>query len=214
MRIVRFIHKWTGLIIGLFFLFSCLTGMTIVFGKIIGSYAPVFKWAKLAHTTLFMGRTGEKIIGVATLCAFFEILTGYVLWWSRTGALTRAFRKNNRNPLGAIKKSLGFSFPNWLSGLHCGAGFWAGIPLLIMVLTALTWSFGWYNRIVYCLFDSGAAGAWDSNLFHVIHGLHVGSWGGIGSRLLWLVSACLGATLPVTGLLLFIRRIWGKRKMP
>lgn len=45
-----------------------------------------------------------------------------------------------------------------------------------------------------------------------IYSLHVGSWGGIITRILWLLAALLGATLPLTGYYLWIRRMLRKRK--
>lgn len=93
-----------------------------------------------------------------------------------------------------------------MSGLHNGAGFWSGIPLLIMILTGLTWCFGWYNDIVYALFDSADSGGWENNLFHTLHALHVGSWKGIFSRLLWFVAVLLGGSLPVTGLMIYLKK--------
>ena len=194
MRTIRLIHKWTGLITGLFFLFSCLSGMIIAAGKTAGSYSPFFKWAKEFHTSLFMGDTGENIIAAATLLALVEVLTGYALWIQRTKALGHALR----SPRKAIAKNIGFIFPNLLSGLHSAGGFWCGIPMLIMILTSLTWCYGWYSDAVYAVFDS-------PNLFHTLHGLHSGSWAGNPSRVLWMAATALGATLPVTGLLLTLR---------
>ena len=40
-----------------------------------------------------------------------------------------------------------------------------------------------------------------------IYSMHVGSWGGLLTRLLWFVAALLGATLPLTGYYLWIRRL-------
>ena len=194
MRTIRFIHKWTGLVIGLFFLFLCLSGLLIVAGKLAGSYAPIFKWAKQFHTTLLMGETGEKIVAIATLLAIQEIITGYILWAKRTVALSRS----TRNPWSAIRKNVGFTFPNPLLGLHNAGGFWCGIPVMIMILTSLTWCFGWYSDAIYALFDS-------PNLFHTLHALHTGSWQGNYSRILWLAATALATTLPLTGLLLTLR---------
>lgn len=40
-----------------------------------------------------------------------------------------------------------------------------------------------------------------------IYSVHVGSWGGWATRILWFLSALLGATLPLTGYYLWIRRL-------
>lgn len=39
-----------------------------------------------------------------------------------------------------------------------------------------------------------------------IYSVHVGNWGGILTRILWFLAAMLGATLPLTGYYLWIRR--------
>lgn len=42
--------------------------------------------------------------------------------------------------------------------------------------------------------------------------IHVGSWGGVFSKTLYFLAALLGATLPLTGYYLWIKRLYGKRK--
>lgn len=42
--------------------------------------------------------------------------------------------------------------------------------------------------------------------------LHVGTWGGMFSKILYFLTALLGATLPVTGYYFWIKRLYGKRK--
>ena len=44
-----------------------------------------------------------------------------------------------------------------------------------------------------------------------IYSVHVGSWGGLLTRILWFLAALLGATLPLTGYYLWIKRIGRKR---
>lgn len=39
-----------------------------------------------------------------------------------------------------------------------------------------------------------------------LYSLHVGSWGGLLTRIMWFLAAMLGATLPLTGYYLWIRR--------
>lgn len=45
-----------------------------------------------------------------------------------------------------------------------------------------------------------------------VYSLHVGSWGGMFTRVLAFLAALLGATLPLTGYYLWIKRLYGKRK--
>ena len=44
------------------------------------------------------------------------------------------------------------------------------------------------------------------------YSLHTGLWGGLFTRVLSFLAALLGATLPLTGYYLWIRRLYGKRK--
>lgn len=44
-----------------------------------------------------------------------------------------------------------------------------------------------------------------------IYSVHTGSWGGIITRILWLLAALLGATLPLTGYYIWIKHL-GKKK--
>ena len=45
-----------------------------------------------------------------------------------------------------------------------------------------------------------------------VYSVHVGSWGGMFTRVLWFLAAMLGATLPLTGYYLWIKRKFFKRK--
>ena len=45
-----------------------------------------------------------------------------------------------------------------------------------------------------------------------IFSVHVGSWGGMFTRILTFIAALIGASLPLTGYYLWIKRSWGKRR--
>jgi hypothetical protein len=44
------------------------------------------------------------------------------------------------------------------------------------------------------------------------YALHTGSWGGLLTRILYFLAALFGATLPLTGYYLWIKRLYGKRR--
>ncbi len=44
------------------------------------------------------------------------------------------------------------------------------------------------------------------------YALHTGSWGGLLARILYFLAALFGATLPLTGYYLWIKRLYGKRR--
>lgn len=52
----------------------------------------------------------------------------------------------------------------------------------------------------------------DSKTKGWVYSVHVGSWGGMFTRVLWFLAAMLGATLPLTGYYLWIKRKFFKRK--
>lgn len=206
LRFIRILHRWTGLIAGLFLLLLCLTGAMIVIGKLCGSYAPVFKWSVSLHKTLFLGDFGSLVIGIASLVMVELVVTGYILWARELSGLLRVSRRKGEHWRRAVGRSLSVRFPEPVMGCHVAGGAYAGLLLLLMALTGLTWSFGWYAKLVYYLFDNSSAGSWDSVLYHTLHALHVGSWWQPWSRIIWLIVALAGASLPVTGWWLWLRR--------
>lgn len=85
---------------------------------------------------------GKRVVGIATLLLVVILVSGLVIWIPRS-------RK-------ALKNRLTIS---WRHGLrqfwydcHVALGFYATLLLLVMALTGLTWSFGWYRTAVYALF--------------------------------------------------------------
>lgn len=45
-----------------------------------------------------------------------------------------------------------------------------------------------------------------------IYSIHVGAWGGTASRILWVLATLLGASLPLTGYYLWIKRLYRKKE--
>lgn len=232
---------------------------------------------------------GKRVVGIATLLLVVILVSGLVIWIPRS-------RK-------ALKNRLTIS---WRHGLrrfwydsHVALGFYATLLLLVMALTGLTWSFGWYRTAAYALFGGSprqetvqqtarqketrpeaaqptpheadaAVGidlrAWDrvaeelrrrypdGRSITLSHGearivtsapshmrredkvrfdpadgtlrqivrydelpraqrlrgwfyaLHTGTWGGLLTRILYFAAALIGASLPLTGYYLWLRR--------
>lgn len=204
---LRFIHKWVGIVIALVFMISCFTGVMMLIPKVLGLSGPVIKGMKALHCTLFMGETGRLIIGIATLLLVIEIITGYILWGHTAKSIIRKSISNHSGWCNGLRKSLSWRFPNKLWGIHSVTGFWAGIPLLLMAVTGLTWSFSWFGDFVVSIFSSSDPDA----IWHTIHGLHVGGIGGIATRWIWIIAAFIGISIPVTGILITIKRLLHKR---
>ena len=86
---------------------------------------------------------GKAIVGVSTLALVLILVSGLILWIPRS-------RKALRNRL-KVSYSDGRRF--W-HDCHVSLGFYATLLLLVMALTGLTWSFGWYRTAAYALFGA------------------------------------------------------------
>ena len=108
---------------------------------------------------------GKFLVGISTLLLVIILLTGILMWLT-----------NRRKPL---TKSLTISFtkgwPRFWHDLHVAGGIYATILLLVMSLTGLTWSFGWYRTGFYSLFGVEASSEGG-------HGHGGGSQGGQGEN--------------------------------
>lgn len=202
MRALRLIHKWIGLAVALFFFTSCLTAFVYLIGKISVEYshAPLIGFMKRMHTSLFLGDAGKIILGIVTLLAAVEIITGYFLWWKIAKGRIKVAVKKGRTRLAGLRDSLSLTKPTKRLAWHVTAGFWSGIPLLIIIGTALTWSFGWYAKIFYGVFGA------NDNMFHTVHDIHVGTWLGMWSRWLWLIVMAFALIVVITGIIIFIKK--------
>jgi uncharacterized iron-regulated membrane protein len=170
-------------------------------GEVLGKYErlPFFRTMFGLHRWLLGSRPdgggiflGKMIVGVSTLLFVIVLLSGIIIWWPRTKkALTSSLKITVRKGWRRF----------WYS-LHVAGGMYALLLLLIMALTGLTWSFGWYREWFYEFF--GVDKRW-------VYGVHVGSFGGMITRILWFLAALLGATLPLTGYYLWWKRIRRRR---
>ena len=85
---------------------------------------------------------GKAIVGVSTLALVLILVSGLILWIPRR-------RKALRNRL---KVSCTYGRRRFWHDCHVSLGFYATLLLLVMALTGLTWSFGWYRTAAYALF--------------------------------------------------------------
>ena len=172
-------------------------------GEILGRYErlPFFQTMFRLHRWLLGSRPadggiywGKLVVGVSTLLFVFVLLTGLLLWWPRT-------KKALRN---SLKITLRHGWPRFWYAWHVAGGMYALLLLLLMALTGLSWSFGWYREWVYGLLGADAR--------PLVRALHLGTWGGMATRVLYFLAALIGATLPITGYYLWIRRLRRKRR--
>lgn len=87
---------------------------------------------------------GKAIVGVSTLALVLILVSGLILWIPRS-------RKALRNRL---KVSCTYGRRRFWHDCHVSLGFYATLLLLVMALTGLTWSFGWYRTAAYALFGA------------------------------------------------------------
>lgn len=166
---------------------------------------------------------GKVIVGVTTLLMIFILISGLVVWIPRTRKVLK-----NRLSVSCTKGWRRFWYDT-----HVTLGFYATLFLLIMALTGLTWSFGWYRTAAYSLFgenpstsvhrvDKGkektrkdevkitwkdAKASAPQSMKGWFYAFHTGSWGGTLTQILYFLAALIGGALPLSGYYL-----WWKRK--
>ena len=202
MKTVIFVHKWVGVLIGIFVFVSCFSGLMMLIGRIGHWHSGMFQTMGRLHHDIFLGETGRMILGSSTLLLIIEIVTGYLIWGKIAGKLIYSSVEHGRSAWKGFTKSLSWRRPTIVHGLHTAGGWWAGIPLLLMALTGLAWSFGWYKDLLLLLFNCESS----PKMMGTLMKLHAGGWGSVISQILWAIFALVGVCLPVTGYMLTFRR--------
>lgn len=85
---------------------------------------------------------GKEIVGISTLIMVVILISGLIVWIPRNRKVLR-----NRLRVSCTKGWRRFWYDS-----HVALGFYATVFLLIMALTGLTWSYGWYRTAAYSLF--------------------------------------------------------------
>ena len=88
---------------------------------------------------------GKAVVGYSTLALAVILISGLVIWYPRN-------KKVLKNRLKIKTKSGWYRF---FYDLHVSGGFYATLLLLVLTLTGLTWSFGWYRDAFYTVFGIG-----------------------------------------------------------
>ena len=215
---IKQLHIWLSIPLGVIISITCFTGALLVFEREITAVMQEFSVEESAveesskperleffKTTLRLHRSlmvvaergemnvGKLVVGISTISMVLLLLSGLVLWWPKCVKMLR------HRVLINLRKG----WHRFWYDMHVSAGFWVTVVLLIMALTGLVWSFAWYRDGFYSLFGSGAR-AW-------LRSLHVGSVGGLFTRVVWCVAAIVGGTLPLTGYYLWIKRKFFRR---
>lgn len=137
---------------------------------------------------------GKVIVGISTLLMVIVIVSGIVLWWPKNkDMLSKRMQIHTKS--GALR---------FWHDAHIVLGVCAVIFVLLMALTGLTWSFGWYRSAFNFIFNNPS--------HQLMYQLHTGSWGGIVSKIIYFVAALIGAMLPLSGYYIWWQKRWGKGK--
>jgi uncharacterized iron-regulated membrane protein len=89
------------------------------------------EWLYLFHAQLLAGGLGEQINGLGAILWVAVIVTGLILWWPRTG----------RTWLDGMRVRWSAGGPRRNYDLHRAVGFWAALPLLLVVVTGAYFPF-------------------------------------------------------------------------
>lgn len=144
-----------------------------------------FSYVTKFHTGLLMGSVGKLIVTYTTLLFVFILLSGIFIFLPSNGKQLRQ----------RFKVEWGKGAKRRLFDLHVSLGWWTLLWLLLLAVTGL----GFGLKLV----PKG------TEMMQLFHELHIGSWGGILTKIITFVVSLIGASLPVTGYLLYFRR---KRK--
>ena len=136
---------------------------------------------------------GKVIVGITTMTMTVILISGLIIWIPRN-------RKALRSRL-SISCTKGWK--RFLYDSHVTVGFYCTLLLLLMALTGLTWSFGWYREAAYSLFGADTD---PQTLKRLFYSLHTGSWGGMITKILYFLAALLGGLLPLSGYWLWWKR--------
>lgn len=144
-----------------------------------------FSYVTKFHTGLMMGPVGKLIVTYTTLLFVFILISGIFVF----------LPKNGKQLCQRFKVEWGKGCKRRLFDLHVSLGWWTILWLLLLAVTGL----GFGLKLV----PKG------TEMMQVFHQLHIGSWGGLITKIITFMVSLIGASLPLTGYLLYFRR---KRK--
>ncbi|WP_297904022.1 PepSY-associated TM helix domain-containing protein [uncultured Parabacteroides sp.] len=216
------IHLWLSIPTGIFITVICLSGAILVFEKDVLQWLnPQVEVASLRkndparreltgmqffQTTRALHRwfldpppkkgqmtAGKMAVGSLTLVMVAITISGVVLWWPRTRKALK-----NRLSINCTKGWRRFWYDS-----HVALGLYCTILFLIIAITGLNQSFRWMHNILYSIFDYMP----QKEIKPFLYSLHVGTWGGVWTQILYFIVSLIGAILPLSGYYL-----WWKKK--
>lgn len=123
-------------------------------GTVLGTWErrnSLYDLASLIHGTLLIGDTGDRLIEIAAGFGVVLIVTGLYLWWPRDG----------RSLAGVLVPRLSSRGRQLWKSLHQTVGVYAAAILLVFLLSGLTWSGIWGEKITQA-WSTFPAEKWDN----------------------------------------------------
>ena len=195
-KIFARLHLWLGILSSILVVIICTTGATYALREYINYDNDDFwTWVLDGHCFLWLPLPyGRVIAGYAALTFLITLISGTVIQWP------------GRWTVAAARKRLWFSGPirtkRILMNLHLVLGLWILIPLIISCLTGMLMALDWVQSIVFHYIPE----EYQTDLLMLNSEIHDGSIMGHTGRIIMMVSAMIGSTLPLTGMTIYIRR--------
>jgi uncharacterized iron-regulated membrane protein len=109
-------------------------------GRLLGTLDPaqtLYGWANALHGTLLLGAVGDAIVEIGAGLAVLLILSGIYLARPRH----QSWRTVLMPPKSLVHRAR-------TRGLHGAIGYWVALPVLFFLLSGLTWTGVWGERVV------------------------------------------------------------------
>ncbi len=194
-RIFSWLHLWLGIVSSIPVIIICATGFTYALREYI-SYENEDFWAWIldGHCFLWLPLPyGRNITGYAVLTFLITLISGVIIQWP------------GRWTTSALRKRFWFSGPirtkRILLNLHLVLGMWVLIPLIISCLTGMLMALDWFQDILFMFVPEER----QIDVLMMNSEIHDGSIIGHTGRIIMLVCAAIGGSLPLTGMILYIR---------
>lgn len=146
-----------------------------------------FSYVTRFHTSLMMGSGGRLFVTIVTILFALVLLTGIMICWPKG---SRQWRQRL-----SVERKKGIR--RLMYDLHVSLGFWALLWILMLAITGA--AFGLH------LLPRG------TETIKLFHALHVGSWGGMTTKIITFIASLIGASLPITGYYLYFKKRGGKK---
>lgn len=195
-KIVARLHLWLGIVSSVPVVIICATGVTYALREYISYENEDFwTWILDGHCFLWLPLPyGRHITGYTVLAFLVILISGVITQWP------------GRWTIEALRKRFWFSGPvrtkRVLMNLHLVLGLWALLPLAVSCLTGMLMALDWLQSIVFMIVPE----EYQMDVLMLNSEIHDGSIMGHTGRIIMLVCATIGGTLPLTGMVLYIRR--------